>query len=236
MDVVVFATKSCPHRPYMEQWLREMGLDYRVAYVEEHPEDAARYGIQHSPSLVIDGVLVFAGMPTPSEFKERLDSFMATTSNELPPLDRIPPRDEKQQIPEPVPGALGLFRVDATWGTIQSMEVAEGVRTVGELEVIEHLRAGLQVIDARGRGPHERGSIPGSQCIPHPEVSERMEELDRDHPAVFFCNGPQCAQSPWAIAALLEAGYPADRILYYRGGLHDWITLGLPITRGTSEV
>jgi rhodanese-related sulfurtransferase len=161
---------------------------------------------------------------------------MATLPSELPPLDRIPPREPKQQIPEPVPDAMGLFRVDATWGTIQRMEVSEGIRAVGELEVIKHLQAGLQVIDARGMGPHQRGSIPGSLCIPHEEASERMDELDSSQPAIFFCNGPQCAQSPWAITALLEAGHPADQILYYRGGLHDWITLGLPITGETSDV
>ena len=157
---------------------------------------------------------------------------MPTLSNELPPLERIPPREPKQQLPRPVPGDPGLFQVDATWGSIQPMQVAAGVRTVGELEVIEHLRSGLPVIDARGRGPHERGAIPGSLCIPHPEVSGRMDELDRDCPTIFYCNGPQCAQSPWAITALLEAGYPARGILYYRGGLHDWITLGLPIRCG----
>jgi hypothetical protein len=26
-----------------------------------------------------------------------------------------------------------------------------------------------------------------------------------------------------------EEIYPADKILYYRGGMHDWITLGLPV-------
>ena len=29
----------------------------------------------------------------------------------------------------------------------------------------------------------------------------------------------------------LEAGYPADNILYFRGGMHDWITLDLPVKR-----
>lgn len=42
----------------------------------------------------------------------------------------------------------------------------------------------------------------------------------------MFCNGPQCPQSPDSVRSLLDAGYPADRLAYYRGGLHDWTTLG----------
>jgi hypothetical protein len=29
----------------------------------------------------------------------------------------------------------------------------------------------------------------------------------------------------------LDAGYPADKILFYRGGIHDWIILGLPVQK-----
>ena len=32
-----------------------------------------------------------------------------------------------------------------------------------------------------------------------------------------------------AIRALLAAGVPPERLLYYRGGIHDWMTLGLPV-------
>jgi hypothetical protein len=27
----------------------------------------------------------------------------------------------------------------------------------------------------------------------------------------------------------LDGGYPAAAILYYRGGMHDWMTLGYPV-------
>lgn len=137
-----------------------------------------------------------------------------------------------QMIPQPIPGQPGLVQVDTTWGNIQPMQVADGVRTVGEVEVIEHLDQGLPVVDARTRDFHERSTIPGATNIPYPDVKTHMEALDRGQPTVFFCNGPQCPQSPTAIRALLEAGYPAEQILYYRGGLHDWLTLGLPVVPG----
>lgn len=48
-------------------------------------------------------------------------------------------------------------------------------------------------------------------------------------PVVLFCNGPQCGATPHAIAALLDAGWDPARLRYYRGGIHDWVTLGLPL-------
>jgi hypothetical protein len=32
-----------------------------------------------------------------------------------------------------------------------------------------------------------------------------------------------------AVQQLLDHGYPPKAILYYRGGIHDWVTLGLPV-------
>lgn len=235
--IIVFATRSCPHRPVMESWLEELGVDHRLAYVEDHEREAERYTVRRSPSLVIDDELVFQGMPSKAEFGERLGRARSVRAGERAddsgPFERLAPRGDGPQIPEPVPGQVGLCRVDATWGTIQPMVVADGVRTVGELEVLEHSNAGFQVVDARTPGWYEGGTLPGAENIPHTEVVERMDELDRGQPTIFFCNGPQCAQSPWAIEALLEAGYPAETILYYRGGMHDWLTLGLPTVPGS---
>ena len=75
-------------------------------------------------------------------------------------------------------------------------------------------------------------NLPGALNIPHAEATDRRGELDRSRVTVFFCNGPQCPQSPTAIRALLDDGFPADRIIYYRGGMHDWVTLGLPTVPG----
>lgn len=44
---------------------------------------------------------------------------------------------------------------------------------------------------------------------------------------VLWCNGPSCGQSPRAIKGLLKAGYPPQKILYYRGGMQMWQLWGL---------
>ncbi len=144
-------------------------------------------------------------------------------------FERITPRPTMQAVPRPVGGSPGLVEVDTTWGTIQPMQLAEGVRTVGELEVIEHLSQGLPAVDSRDHGSFANATIPGATNLPFTEATARSDELDRARPTVFFCNGPQCGQSPRAIRGLLEAGYPPEALRYYRGGLHDWITLGLPV-------
>ena len=44
---------------------------------------------------------------------------------------------------------------------------------------------------------------------------------------LLWCNGPWCGQSPRAIRGLINAGYPAEKLYYYRGGMQMWQSLGL---------
>lgn len=148
-------------------------------------------------------------------------------------LARRTREDGKPSIPKPLPFADDLVVVDTTWGRIQPIRLADGVETVGELEVLEHLRAGLPLIDTRSAASFAAATIPGARHLPHDEIAERLDELDPSTPAVLFCNGPQCPATPNAIRALLTAGVPPQTLKWYRGGMHDWITLGLPITAGS---
>lgn len=134
-------------------------------------------------------------------------------------------------VPRPV-DATGRFLVDATWGTINPIELAPGVRTVGELEVVAQIERGLPIVDVRPERSFAAATIPTARNIPHAEIGERIGELDATVETVVFCNGPQCAASPDAVRTLVAAGYPPGRLLYYRGGMHDWLTLGLPAVRG----
>lgn len=144
-------------------------------------------------------------------------------------LKRAPRREQPMMTPSRVAGEPGMVTVDATWGRIAPMAIAPGVLTVGELEVIEHLRAGGTAIDTRLEHFCRSGTIPGATNVPHTRIVEAVEEIERASPAVLFCNGPQCPATPDAILALLRAGVPASSLLYYRGGIHDWVTLGLPL-------
>ncbi len=132
-------------------------------------------------------------------------------------------------VPRPVPNQPGILTVDATWGTIAPMKLAPGVSTVGELEVIDHIAAGLPLVDTRLAHFYLEGSLPTARSIPHEQIEQSINSLDPSLTTIFFCNGPQCAATPAVIRTLLTNDYPPESILYYRGGIHDWMTLGLPI-------
>lgn len=223
MEILIAATKTCQHRPALEKVLQEVWLPYRVMYFEDHPELFEKYQLKHSPLLIVDEKVESVGMPEIDKVNE-----LKARNKDISQI-RTPKKDENHMIPKNLGTEPGLVEVDVTWGSIQSIKSAQQVNTVGELEVYDHHNKGLPIIDARKPGTSGSVTIPGSNNIPYDELVERMDELDENNPSIFFCNGPQCPQSSTAIRQLLDAGHSADRILYYRGGMHDWITLGLPV-------
>lgn len=130
---------------------------------------------------------------------------------------------------------------------IQPISPAPGVTTVGELEVIEAMKAGDTIlVDGRTPDWYVGGTIPGAINIPYTQAIERLAELgcepDFDgefdcagaSKVILFCNGLWCGQSPTAIRAMISAGFPVDRISYYRGGMLAWRLLGLTVTGGAA--
>lgn len=125
---------------------------------------------------------------------------------------------------------------------IQPMNPAEGVTTIGELELLGFLTdPEVTVVDSRTPDWFAGGTIPGAVNMPYTEMLDRLGELgceiDFDgwdcaeaRPVVLFCNGLWCGQSPTAIRHMVGAGYPAERIFYYRGGMQSWRVLGLTVT------
>ncbi|MGI8947873.1 MAG: rhodanese-like domain-containing protein [Ornithinimicrobium sp.] len=140
---------------------------------------------------------------------------------------------EFQMVPAPVLDEADLVVVDTTWGEIQPMSPAAGAQTVGELELRELAADGALLVDTRNQEQFRTATLPGAVHIPFSDVLERRNELEDADQIVFFCNGPQCPQSPTAITQLVEDGFPVQQIAYYRGGMHDWVTLGLPTNPGT---
>lgn len=69
MEVKIIATRSCSHRPDLERELRDLKVPYEVIYVEDCPEMVARYGIRHSPNLVVDDQVVFRSLPSEDELR-----------------------------------------------------------------------------------------------------------------------------------------------------------------------
>ncbi|TNF13113.1 MAG: rhodanese-like domain-containing protein [Rhodobacteraceae bacterium] len=127
---------------------------------------------------------------------------------------------------------------------IQPMVPAEGVTPIGELEMLQFLQdPNVVVIDGRVKPDFEGGAIPGAVNVPYTEAADRLGELgcepdfegfdcsgENVKSAALYCNGPWCGQSPTAARRMIEAGFPAEKIYYYRGGMQQWRLLGLTVT------
>lgn len=130
-------------------------------------------------------------------------------------------------------------------GVIRPMVPTPGVTPVGELEVIEALQdAAYLVVDTRTVASQYGGTIPGSHNIPYNEIVDRLNEVgcvstqgewacEQALNVVLYCNGPNCGQSPTAMAAMVEAGFPANKLFFYRGGMLAWTSLGLTTRENT---
>ena len=101
---------------------------------------------------------------------------------------------------------------------MQPIELAPGVRTIGELELIDHIEHGRPLIDTLQLQIEGDATIPDASCMHH-RILAHLDQLDPSVPTVFFCNGPQCVATPDAVRTLLDAGHPADAILHSRGGM-----------------
>lgn len=126
---------------------------------------------------------------------------------------------------------------------IQPMVPAPGVTPVGEIEMLGFLQnPEVVVIDGRVRPDFEGGAIPGAINVPYTEAADRLGELGCEpdfegfdctvpgvKSAALYCNGPWCGQSPTAARRMIEAGFPAEKIFYYRGGMQAWRMLGLTV-------
>lgn len=135
---------------------------------------------------------------------------------------------------------------------VHPIAISPGVKTVAELEVLNFLDTVVKenkglLIDARMPEWFEKGTIPGSVNIPFTVLSKGFESkhtqkiitllgakkegdewnYDNARELLLYCNGMWCDQSAKAIRNLLELGYPAEKLLWYRGGMQAWQLLGL---------
>ena len=135
---------------------------------------------------------------------------------------------------------------------IHPISAGEGVMTVGEIEVIDFIEKNVAqgrglLIDSRLPEWFRKGTIPGSVNVPFTTLEASNPYRDQIIQALggrkvgsrwdfsnaldllMFCNGPWCDQTPRAIRNLTDAGYPPEKIRYYRGGMQLWLLLGLTV-------
>ncbi len=134
---------------------------------------------------------------------------------------------------------------------IQPIEAAPGVKTVGELEVLQFLKNKAAknegvLVDAGIPARYRKLTIPGAVNIPFTLFTpdnpyrdrillvlgaKKLEDGTWDfggaRDLLLFCNAPWCAASVKAIRNLIRAGYPPEKLYWYRGGMQEWLHFGL---------
>lgn len=145
-----------------------------------------------------------------------------------------------------------------TTGKLLPMHLHEDINTYGELEVLafmKHMQSddSMMLIDGRKQEWYDYRTIPGAINFPFHHFKERESfEFEFEHALrilgvklntddsldfskaktiAIFCNGPWCSQSVAMITALMEIGYPPEKMNWYRGGIQSWLGAGMTTTR-----
>ena len=139
---------------------------------------------------------------------------------------------------------------------VPGVETVGELEVLGYLKRISGGDRTLVVIDSRTPDWVGRGTIPGSTNIPWNKINVDVEgsfELEAEADSlsdilvdqfgarlidgkwdfrnaktlVLFCNGIWCPQSSINIKTLTKLGYPTYKLKWYRGGMQDWVSVGL---------
>lgn len=138
----------------------------------------------------------------------------------------------------------------------QGVDTVAELEVLGYLKRIANGDRTLLVVDSRTPEWIMRGTIPGSVNIPWNKINvdvqgsfevaaeaDTLEEILKNQfgaqlvdgkwdfrnakTLVLFCNGAWCPQSSANIKTLLDLGYPSYKLKWYRGGMQDWVSVGL---------
>lgn len=142
-----------------------------------------------------------------------------------------------------------------TFGSVSPVKMS-GIETYGELETLDFIQKmnfepnKYILVDSRTASWYKSGTIAGAVNLPFLHVMQSKKypkEFEEDLKtlgvklnngkydfsnakiALFFCNGIWCAQSTYAIKALVDLGYPKEKMFWYRGGMQDWASVGLSV-------
>lgn len=146
---------------------------------------------------------------------------------------------------------------NTSFGVPQKIVLAKGVETLGELEFIEYMKKAqtddsIIIVDSRTSSWHERLRIPGTINVPYTNFQSKQTAIETMEfefavtkkadgtldfsdakTIVAYCNGYWCGQTPAMVNnvkySLINLGYPASKIKYYRGGMQAWTSFGLTV-------
>lgn len=126
---------------------------------------------------------------------------------------------------------LLLWTAVAGAGNQQAPDILPGTTVVDSLWVKQQLDAGkpLSIIDARIDSEFHEGHLPGAVNIFDGDFDAKRHLLpqQKDHPLLFYCNGPKCRKSYESAKRALAGGY--KNVYWFRGGIPEWTRQGFPL-------
>lgn len=143
-------------------------------------------------------------------------------------------------------------------GAPQPISLGKGIETLGELEFIDYMMKAekdesIMIVDTRTEGWHRDLRIPCTVNVPYTLLNDDEEiailtvldnfgveenddetlNFDNAKTIIGYCNGYWCGQTPGMFVrakfSLINLGYPAEKLKYYRGGMQAWTSLGLSV-------
>ena len=116
-----------------------------------------------------------------------------------------------------------------------------GVTVVDSAKVQEMMRSGITLYDTRVAAEYAEAHIKGAKSLPYKEKSakvvgfdKRQDEFaldklpaDKSTAVIFYCNAGDCWKSYKASKLAVDAGY--KRVNWFRGGIPEWRSKGLPV-------
>jgi rhodanese-related sulfurtransferase len=130
--------------------------------------------------------------------------------------------------------ALMFVTLSFSIGYAATPDTIPGTTKVTAEGVIDALdkHADLVIIDARKASDRAQGYIEGSVGLPDTDTTKKslaQAVPGKNHPVLFYCNGPSCGRSVKSAKNAVAWGY--TNIYWFRGGWEEWTEKGLPVTK-----
>jgi rhodanese-related sulfurtransferase/ABC-type phosphate/phosphonate transport system substrate-binding protein len=174
-------------------------------------------------------VLVKASLPEAT--KSRVAAWFAGPDANMPGLGKVDARHN-----------VNTYKYVASLGHFTPAQLP-GARRVTAREVQDLIAGGALMADVRTAKEWNEGHIPRAVSLPYGEKSLKdiafdpaadsfpgLDKLDPKRAVIFACNGAECWKSYKAAKAAVAKGF--TNVYWFRGGLPEWRTEGLPVDKG----
>lgn len=85
----------------------------------------------------------------------------------------------------------------------------------------------LVILDVRTQAEYDDGHLEGAILIPHTELADRLDELNKSDELLVYCRTGN--RSSVAVGILKDAGF--TKIYHLSNGITEWISEGYPVVQ-----